>query len=258
MIKEKREFKIRDNEIRKFLTLISLVENNNLSIETSSDLDIVKTNPILKASAMLALYNMIESTVSNLLKYIHTEVCSKQLTYDEINDDIKNLYIIYHYKFKNKKADDVHQFAGLMNETLKLVTGKKKFDLKYQKMSEYYSIYSGNLDAKKIRTTLMKYGIKIPYFKNEHNKLIKLNESEVKILKDIGNEKIIIGYSLNVIMNTRNKLAHGEFSFEEYGRTLVTDDLNNFYKDTLFFLRLIILKVHFYIKKERFRAKQTP
>ncbi|HCT3347511.1 TPA: hypothetical protein OTT54_004282, partial [Citrobacter koseri] len=60
MIREKKEFKIRHEELKKFLTLISLIENNSLIAESEVDLDIVKTNPILKASAMLALYNIVE------------------------------------------------------------------------------------------------------------------------------------------------------------------------------------------------------
>lgn len=253
MIREKKEFKIRHEELKKFLTLISLIENNSLIAESEVDLDIVKTNPILKASAMLALYNIVESTISNLLNHIHNTLCSKNLSFDDINNDIQNLYITYHYKFKKKKGDDIHQFAGLINDTIKLVTGKKIFNLKYKQMSESYAIYSGNLDTKKIRTTLNKYGIKLPYLKYHDGKILKSTVEEIHRFRN-NNELNIVGYSLNVIMSVRNKLAHGDLSFEEYGRGLVTSDLNRYYKDALFFLRIVILKVNYFIVKEKFKS----
>ncbi|HBS1998652.1 MAE_28990/MAE_18760 family HEPN-like nuclease [Klebsiella pneumoniae] len=256
MNREITEFKIRDEEIKKFMTLISLIESNSIITEDECPLDIVKTNPILKASAMLALYNIIESTISNLLNYMHNSLCSKNLSFDDLNNEIQNLYITYHYKFKQKKGDDIHQFVSLVNDTIKLVTGKTIFNLKYKQMSEYYSIYSGNLDTKKIRTTLDKYGVKLPYLKYTNGRIYKSTKEEIDELNKNNNKKNIVGHSLHTIMNVRNKLAHGELSFEEYGRQLVTDDLKTYYRDTLFFLRITILKVNYFLLKERFKSQQ--
>ncbi|CAI2402123.1 MULTISPECIES: MAE_28990/MAE_18760 family HEPN-like nuclease [Serratia] len=253
MIREKKEFNIRDEEIKKIIKLISLIEVNSIVVGNETELDIVKTNPILKASTMLALYNIVESTISNLLDYIHDSLCSKNLSFDDINNDIQNLYITYHYKFKSKKKDDIHQFAGLINDTIKLITGKKIFNLKYKKMSEHYSIYSGNLDTKKIRTTFGKYGMHLPYLKYSDGRVLKSNSEEINAFQNDNNEKSIVGYSLNTIMKVRNKLAHGDLSFEEYGRSLVTDDLEKYYKDALFFLRMVILKVNYFISKEKYK-----
>lgn len=254
MIRERKEFNIRDEEIKKFLNLISLIESNSIIVENELDIDIVKTNPILKASAMLALYNIVESTISNLLNYIHNTLCSKQLSFDDLNNDIQNLYITYHYKYKQKKGDDIHQFANLINDTIKLVTGKKIFNLKYKQMSEYYSIYSGNLDTRKIRTTLYKYGVHIPYLKYSKGNVSKSNQEEIQDLGKSSDKTSIVGHSLLTIMNTRNKLAHGELSFEEYGRNLVTEDLKGYYKDTILFLRIVTLKVNYYISKEKYKG----
>ena len=59
-------------------------------------------------------------------------------------------------------------------------------------MNKYYSLYSGNLDSKKICSIFSKYGI-------------------------VFNERI---RELQTIKDYRNKLAHGEISFEECGREI--------------------------------------
>ncbi|HID9872668.1 TPA: MAE_28990/MAE_18760 family HEPN-like nuclease [Serratia marcescens] len=93
----------------------------------------------------------------------------------------------------------------------------------------------------------------LPYLKYSDGRVLKSNSEEINAFQNDNNEKSIVGYSLNTIMKVRNKLAHGDLSFEEYGRSLVTDDLEKYYKDALFFLRMVILKVNYFISKEKYK-----
>lgn len=54
----------------------------------------------------------------------------------------------------------------------------------------------------------------------------------------------------------RNKLAHGEQSFEDYGRTLVRTKLEEFFQDTQSFLNMVLNIVSDFISQKNTEQKK--
>lgn len=214
-----------DMDIRLLETdeLINLIGNIESGLTTSP----AKINtPILRASVVLSLYNIIESTVTNTLTRIHDEINSNKVNYNNLSKEIKDLAIIYFYKHKEKRAD-IHDSMEALHHTLDLLRGKGYFEIPYSQMMESYQLYSGNLDARSIRKVMKKYGITISEQHGKHLKNIK---------------------------DGRNTLSHGNKSFEEFGRDLVILQLENYKDDVKKFLTEVITESQSFITGKKFKA----
>lgn len=189
--------------------------------------DKILINTTQKSSAILILYNIIESIVSRLLGKIHDKIMNETILYHEFNDNLRRTIFIFYKKIldennidKNHKSMEVFYF---------LINGKNKIKLTYNFMVETYQLFSGNLDAKEIRSV----------FKNKYG--FEFNENELK-------EPV-----LKRIREGRNNLAHGDQSFEEYGRNLTIQDIVAM-KDKVFsFLDRLIEKVEIYLTKQLYK-----
>lgn len=189
--------------------------------------DKIVINTTQKSSAILILYNIIESIVSRLLGEIHDKIMNETILYHEFNDNLRRTIFIFYKKIldennidKNHKSMEVFYF---------LINGKNKIKLTYNFMVETYQLFSGNLDAKEIRSV----------FKNKYG--FEFNENELK-------EPV-----LKRIREGRNNLAHGDQSFEEYGRNLTIQDIVAM-KDKVFsFLDRLIEKVEIYLTKQLYK-----
>ncbi len=104
------------------------------------------------------------------------------------------------------------------------IENRSNFSITFSKLSQYYQMYSGNLDARQIRNILLKYGI---------NYTAECSE-------------------LQSIKNNRNKLAHGEMSFEEVGRDLTIQYIEKLKDETFKFLTNMIPFIQEYLDDKRY------
>jgi len=140
---------------------------------------------ILKSSFYISLYNNIEATIYSLLEKIHDEVSKHQ--YGELTDKLKLMVSDYH--FGNKKVMNAKSKKQLSDLILSGDYSLPQLE-DYQK---FKTVFSGNLNLKKIRDVLGDYGI---------------------ILGSVrGNPEHLLS-----VTNKRNKIAHGEQSLSEGGR----------------------------------------
>lgn len=217
----KEDMNIRISEVDALLSLIESIESGNFISQTN----ITMTTPVLRASVVLALYNIIESTITKLLTKIHEEINKRRVNYNNLSPELRELTLIHFYKHKQKHSD-IHASKDVLLETVELIRGKGFFQLSYADMSESYQLYSGNLDAKIIRKIMTKYGILIPEG---------------------------VGQCLKAIKDGRNMLAHGEVSFEEFGRTKVLRVIKEYFDDVKSFLNIIISIVTVYINEQKYK-----
>ncbi|MEZ9186639.1 MAE_28990/MAE_18760 family HEPN-like nuclease [Vibrio splendidus] len=184
--------------------------------------------PVIRSTVILSLYNVIESTITQVLMKVHSEIVSKRVNYNNLTKPIKDLALIYFYKHKEKRSD-IHNSLDVLHSTVDLIRGKGFFDVEYKEMSESYQLYSGNLDARIVRKIMSKYGVVIS---EEY------------------------GSKLKPVKEGRNKLAHGELSFEEYGRDLVSRSLEQYFQDVKSFLTEILEKTQKYLDDESYRINR--
>jgi hypothetical protein len=212
----KREVTIRDVEVNSVIDFLKNAETNGQIGVT------VKTS--IKASVILMLYNAVESTMTTCLERLHEILIRQNLMFDNCNDNLKQLVAVY-YENAKEKSSDIHNRAPHILSFYEYVKNSRSFDLSYMELSKYYSLYSGNLDSRSIISVLNKYGIDFDE-----------KATELKTIKD-----------------ARNKLAHGEQSFEEIGRDLSIQQLQHMKEQAFEYLIKIINVIEDYIEGEHFK-----
>ncbi|SPX93741.1 Uncharacterised protein [Morganella morganii] len=214
----KRDMDIRLGEAKELINAIKKFELSEDEVSCLPNL------MVLKSSIILMLYNVTESTTSRLLSYIHDEIIKANLKYYQLSKEIRNLIIIYFHKNREKNPDILNSI-DIIHNTIDFLNSRASFNLTYENMDKFYSLFSGNLDGRKIRTTFCKYGIKL------------------------GDE---YGHDLQRIRKDRNRLSHGEISFEECGRDLVVSQLEKFCACVEVFFNELIRLINDFIENDRY------
>jgi hypothetical protein len=190
---------------------LSLGNQNHNKIK-NIDSNLEKT---LKATGFLLLYNLIESTMRNAIETIFDDFQNKNVSFDEVRDEIKTIII---QNFKNKSNDNLIQVINNISVDIIFAGFDKK------------KTFSGNIDARKIRETGKTYG-----FSCQTN-----------------NIKTRDGNDLLNVKTNRNDLAHGFKSFEEVGREASAEELLKIKKRVIAYLRQILENIEDYIDKQEY------
>lgn len=167
----KEDFRDRSSQVARYLLWLSRQEKAGSLPE-----GVLNT---AKASALLLLYNLMESTSSNAIQTIFDTMVTKAVNYDQLSPSLKLVTV---KNFKRRAADKMA--AALQNIATDI----------YKVSFERDDIFSGNVDAQELRTTMRDFGIV-----QSHS----YKEPELLNLK-----------------NSRNSLAHGNLSFYEVGKDL--------------------------------------
>lgn len=151
---------------------------------------------VLKSSVFIALYNNIEATVYAVIERVHDSV--SKLEYDDLTMPLRNKMLRYSFgKAANVYMQDPEKIS-LKEASLRAI-GEK-----FPSLSDFLrrqSIFSGNIDARKLNIIGVSYGMPKQYF-------VKLDAKKMLWVK-----------------NKRNKIAHGEQSMSDGGQGIKTEDL---------------------------------
>lgn len=222
------QINIEDLKIENHESVENTVSNilNKLNIH-SFDFEI---NNIFKSITVLLLYNLIESTVSNMDKFILTYVSELQLKFCEVSLHFQKYWVMHHSKF-NKNI--------VLETSIKLLEKIQTIEIDVRKQIEENSKeFQGNLDPRNIDILLDGYGIEA----TKHQML----------------EREFARINFKNIVTWRNDLAHGKYSFENFGRTLryndqTENDIIELKKSCLDLLEIMLFNVDKFIEDESYR-----
>lgn len=223
----RQELLLREEEAKNLIQFLAFIEaHGELShrFRSTEEFDFISVMTSIRAGMALMLYNAVESTITKGLERLHEAFIEESLTFEDCNDQIKQLLFIY-YENMREKSPNVHNRVPHMLRFYDYMKGGDTFPLTYKQLSRFYSLYSGNLDAREILSVLKKYGISFD------RKI-----SELKTIKD-----------------DRNHLAHGELTFEEVGRNLSVDQLKKMREKTFQYLEDIIDAMEKFILEKKFK-----
>jgi hypothetical protein len=225
-------FNDRVEEIGLYYNLLSNIITREAQLVFPNEGDVrenlnVKVSSILKSSATLQLYNLVESTISNCLVEIHNSFTNDTLHYVNLSDDIQKLWVKFHYDYfkeTSNEKDILHNLKVLIDTW---VTNTLPVTLTYKEFTKYNQggNFSGNLDSKEIRKLSEKYGIDFD---------VKCDE-------------------IASVKSRRNKLAHGDVSFEEQGRQDSIEYMIVLKDKTVDYLTQFIQAVDDYITNTKYR-----
>jgi len=223
MMAVRKEFEVRAAEVAGYFTFLEKVASDDATLNFTDksgkpcseavDKDVLKT---VKATGFLLLYNLVESTMTNAISAIFDELKEKKVTFDMVREELKKI------AFKNLRNGraDVHGFIN--DVSVDILTAA--FDRK--------ALFSGNLDARKIRETASQYG-----FSADTNQ--QLTRGGVELL---------------TIKTNRNDLGHGDKSFSEVGREHDAGELVKIKGETIAYLSEILTNVEHYIREKHYLA----
>ncbi|WP_308256335.1 MAE_28990/MAE_18760 family HEPN-like nuclease [Geminocystis sp. GBBB08] len=179
------DFNERAKEVSDYVIFVNNLEEQKIKISQNHklskiDVELLKT---LKATAYLLLYNLIESTMRNVIQSIFDHINSKKVSFNNLRKELKK------YIWQNIKKRSIDKIS----ENIKIIETDiilKSFDPN--------DIFSGNVDARKIKELSNKYfGFSLDTDKNKTKK----------------------GIDLLSIKRNRNDLAHGFQSFNDIGKS---------------------------------------
>ena len=185
---------------------------------------------MLKATAFLVIYNLVESTIREAILLVYRELELKGHTYESICRELRDIWIHYHFRdvfdptanwdSYRLKATDLVEMA--MNRAV-IVMDRRAIRV------------SGNLDANEIRRVCRSHGI-----------------STKTHYRADGGAKLL------TVKVQRNNLAHGNFSFSEIGRQYTIGDLKMIKGQSVIFLRSILRNVKDYVDNEHYAVANVP
>ena len=179
---------------------------------------------ILKANAIILLYNLIESSIRNGLAYIYDSIANEGINYWHLRKELQFLWLENWIKpDPNRSFDASTQKIHDIIERI-LAAEVASFDIDLVPIR-------GTLDAMRIRTLSKKYG-----FSAKTKRATRGGDLLVKI------------------KNGRNDLAHGIKSFTEYGRDLTFDGLMDMKLQVEKYIRDILKNMEKYVKDRGFKG----
>jgi hypothetical protein len=217
-------FEERCQEVRSYFLFLKNLEHGSiqLNIVKAKNQNQKKINDnlltTLKATGFLLLYNLIESTMTNAIEAIFDELKRNNVCFDDLRDELKKI-IIDNIKDKDNKSTD-NLLADIQDISVDIISASFNKN----------RLFSGNVDAKKIKDIASKYG-----FSCTTNK-----------------RKTRDGIDLLKVKTNRNDLAHGFKSFQDVGKIYFEDDLLEIEKRVTSYLREILRNIESYLSNQEY------
>lgn len=222
----RKDFFERKDQLSAFLDLVSKFEKSAFLLHEGETHNIPSiTLNSLKSGFVLMLYNLMEATLTNCLEEIHNSFSEKNYKYNDLSEPLQKLWLSYQIKKSSgdDKKNHIHAFYNSLYFESEIVFSYSDYTNKKQNPP-----FSGNVDLDELNHMAKLYGLNLEIEKNTF-------EKELKKIKE-----------------RRNKLAHGELSFDESGRTLSAPYLNVLRKKSVIAMYILIKTTEEYLKKQKY------
>lgn len=167
---------------------------------------------ILKANALIMIYNLVESSIMGGILEIYDELKTSGYSYKNVRKEIQDIWFSFKFNQVYDKTAHYNSYRDKAAEIINAIVKNEPLE-----MDRKATDISGNLDADKIRQICSDHGITYTI------------ESACRG-----------GVVLEDVKNKRNQLAHGTTSFAECGRYYAIDDLEKIKNETIIFLNGIL------------------
>lgn len=184
------------------------------------------TQRMLKAAALLVLYNLIEATISDALRAIHEEIGRDKLTFDRVREELQTLWINFRTSDLTSGPVGIDKVRKAAREMVDDILRRA-----HVTMDTNFPRLSGNVDARKVRELAQQFGF---------------SANVIPAARQ--------GNALWIVKEKRNELAHGGSSFAQCGGEFAPSQLESLKHEVIIYLRNILRNIQRYTDKKRFRA----
>lgn len=225
------EFKEKVREINEYFSFIEITTSLKGKFGTTKTIKVSqKVHNILKSNLFLLLYNLIESSFKSALEKICLEITSNQVEYKDVIPEIKQMWIKKEYKNFEKSSlpQNVEQPKFIMDKIDDIANDVIKIEFTIKRNRDI----SGNLDTIAIKKINKKYGI-------------ILNEEPKKYTQ-----------SVSTIKTNRNKLAHGDETFNRCGADYTMQDLKEIKNNSINYMEFILPRIKIYLDNKKYKIEK--
>lgn len=220
-------------EIDQFFKLLIILEEDDLVLHRGSK----KTHKskrvddncfkIMKASAFLLLYNLVESSVRSSFELVYQSIKNDGLSMVHVNESFRDLWIRQGFSSLDGYSASPRNYQETAAKLIKGIFDGDVVDFDASKLP-----LSGNLDAEEIRKVCRKHGV--PCFTHYASNG---------------------GSKMGLVRKQRNALAHGNVTFVEVGRQFTVNDLCGIKQQTVIFVRSILRNISNFNDQKNYLAK---
>lgn len=183
-----------------------------------------QTRKILKAAHFIVLYNVVEATLVNGIKLIHSDIHRTAVNYTAINEPVKRMWV--REKVWDKFSSHAHperHIDSLINLFAHVGNGSPIT------LSETRFI-SGNVDSRYVREICDRFGIRLRVPRTCRG-----------------------GVDLDTVVARRNALAHGDESFSDVGKDYSVSQLREMSLKSRMFIRSVTKAIDQYCLRSGYR-----
>lgn len=209
------EFEKRRSEVRRYLAVMLLAERRLMSAHAKKHDEELK---IFRAGALLVIYNAVEASARLGILAIYDEVQRTGTSFDDLREDFRHKILS---DFKSNVGEG--RYKQIKSIALNLIDTS----LDPQKL------FSGNVDAKKLREAAQTYGFE--------------TNSEYSLTQH--------GSDLLTVKTRRQDLAHGTESFSEVGKQYTTEDIVKIARYSLAYMSAILKHIDRYLDMQGYREQ---
>lgn len=217
-------FNSRFSEAIGYINYLKSIDSRETRIRIASSPNLLEVDrnfiKICRANGYLIIYNLVESTMYEAVKGLYQHLEIRVNSIDSLIDKLKMLVF---RGIRNSTDKNLNEFRNNMNVDFRTSIFQICFH-----SSQVKKMFSGNLDAKKIRS-----------FSEEHG--INLN-----LIEESNNGGVLLS-----IKDTRNDLAHGAVSFTSKGNISV-EQLCKLCTEVGYYLRSVITSIDDFLKNQQY------
>ena len=212
-----------------YIDYLKSIDSRETRIKMESSPNLLEVNrdfiKICRANGYLIIYNLVESTMYEAVKGLYQHLERSGVDIDSLIDKLKMLIF---RGIRNSTDKNLTEFRDNMDTDFRTSIFQICFH-----SDQVKKMFSGNLDAKKIRLFSEEHGIDLNLIEESNN-----------------------GRELLSIKNTRNDLAHGAVSFTSKGNVSV-EQLWKLCTEVGYYLRSVIISVDSFLKAQQYNKPIT-
>lgn len=187
------------------------------------------TGRILKATAFLVLYNLVEATARSVIRGIHEACDTKTVNFGDAREELRKLWVRSRLQHLAKSGGIHSSYLQVAEEIADAVLANHGLGLTDDAIA-----IGGNLDARKLRELCKRYGMGQAFGSAQRS-----------------------AEKLQTVKERRNQLAHGLESFVECGRNYSPDDLFEIQRAVVSFMKAFLRSASRYVGSERYLAAKA-
>lgn len=221
------EFNERAANVSAFLTLLQQLEQPGVVVSDSATNATIPvfgqdSFKVMKASAFLLIYNMIESSIRSAFQHVYERIESDARWFGTVAPKFRELWIKQRFREMNLDSASPRNFRELAAELTAAVLEQTTMQLSTERLP-----VAGSLNANRIREVCEMHGVRVdPQARG--------------------------GLQLETVRQRRNDLAHGHVGFAACGQDYGVSDLICINNEAILFIKGILENIREFVDQSKY------